>query len=324
MRKRWRACSDADRIRQRLYRSKAAQGPRALDLAPCLAQSAAVPATSQTTRNAHRATSASSDWRGTIRFILFVALLALGLRSFVVMPRSIPSESMMPRLLVGDYLLVAKWPYGWSRFSFPWAPPGPHGRLFGKAPTRGDVVVFRAPPNDSEDYIKRLIGLPGDRVQMRHGVLWLNGKAVPKRRIADFSVPIAANTECSVIANVQVPYGADADAEGRPTCRFPRYRETLPNGVSYDVLDQGETPQDDTPVITVPAGHYFLMGDNRDMSADSRFAAVAGGGIGMVPAENLEGRAILTIFSVDGSARLLDPTTWLSAIRPSRIGHGFR
>ena len=324
MRKRWRACSDADRIRQRLYRSKAAQGPRALDLAPCLAQSAAVPATSQTTRNAHRATSASSDWRGTIRFILFVALLALGLRSFVVMPRSIPSESMMPRLLVGDYLLVAKWPYGWSRFSFPWAPPGPHGRLFGKAPTRGDVVVFRAPPNDSEDYIKRLIGLPGDRVQMRHGVLWLNGKAVPKRRIADFSVPIAANTECSVIANVQVPYGADADAEGRPTCRFPRYRETLPNGVSYDVLDQGETPQDDTPVITVPAGHYFLMGDNRDMSADSRFAAVAGGGIGMVPAENLEGRAILTIFSVDGSARLLDPTTWLPAIRPSRIGHGFR
>ena len=324
MRERWRACSDADRIRQRLYRSKAAQGPRALDLAPCRAQSAGVPATSQTTRNAHRATSASSDWRGTIRFILFVALLALGLRSFVVMPRSIPSESMMPRLLVGDYLLVAKWPYGWSRFSFPWAPPGPHGRLFGKAPTRGDVVVFRAPPNDSEDYIKRLIGLPGDRVQMRHGVLWLNGKAVPKRRIADFSVPIAANTECSVIANVQVPYGADADAEGRPTCRFPRYRETLPNGVSYDVLDQGETPQDDTPVITVPAGHYFLMGDNRDMSADSRFAAVAGGGIGMVPAENLEGRAILTIFSVDGSARLLDPTTWLSAIRPSRIGHGFR
>lgn len=282
-----------------------------------------MPATSQTTRNAAPARRASGEWRGTIGFILVVALLALGLRSFVAMPRSIPSESMMPRLLVGDYLVVAKWPYGWSRFSLPWAPPGPHGRLFGRAPRRGDVVIFRAPPDDREDYIKRLIGLPGDRIQMRHGVLWINGKAVPKQRLSDFAVPIAANTECSTIPNVQLPYGVGADAEGRPACRFPRYRETLPGGVSYEVLDQGETPQDDTPVLTVPAGHYFLMGDNRDMSADSRFAAMAGAGIGMVPAENLEGRAMVTIFSVDGSASLLSPATWLRAIRPGRIGQGF-
>jgi signal peptidase I len=256
--------------------------------------------------------------------VLTVALLALGLRSFIVMPRSIPSESMMPRLLVGDYLLVAKWPYGWSRFSLPWAPPGPHARIFGHAPERGDVVVFRAPPDNRSDYIKRLIGLPGDRIQIRGGVLWLNGKAVPKVRIADFVVPIAANTECSAIPTVQVPYGVGSDAEGRPVCRFPRYRETLPNGVQYDVLDQGDTPQDDTGVFTVPAGHYFMMGDNRDMSADSRFAAVPGNGIGFVPAENLEGRAIVTIFSTNGSAHWLNPSSWFHAIRPDRIGHGFR
>jgi signal peptidase I len=259
-----------------------------------------------------------------IRFVVAVAALALGLRSFVVMPRSIPSESMMPRLLVGDYLLVAKWPYGWSRFSLPWAPASPHGRLFGRAPQRGDVVIFRAPPDDKADYIKRLIGLPGDRIQMRHGVLWLNGKAVPKVRLADFIVPIAANTECSSIPDVQVPYGAGADPEGRRICRFPRYRETLPDGISYDVLDQGDTPQDDTPVITVPAGHYFMMGDNRDMSADSRFAAVSGGGVGFVPAENIEGRAIVTIFSTNGSASWLHPLSWLHAMRPARIGHGFQ
>lgn len=259
-----------------------------------------------------------------IRFVLSVALMALALRSFVVMPRSIPSESMMPRLLVGDYLMVAKWPYGFSRFSLPWAPPGPHGRLFGTTPKRGDVVVFRAPPADHDDYIKRLIGLPDDRIQMRGGVLWLNGKAVPKIRIADFVIPMAANTECSTIVNVETPYGVSADAEGKPVCRFARYRETLPGGVSYEVLDQGDTPQDDTPVFTVPKGHYFLMGDNRDMSADSRFPAVAGDGIGMVPAENLEGRALFTIWSTDGTARWLNPASWWHALRSGRIGHGFR
>lgn len=281
-------------------------------------------ATSSTTLDSGRAARAPHDWRGAFRFILTVTLMALALRSFIVMPRSIPSESMMPRLLVGDYLLVAKWPYGWSRFSLPWTPPAPHLRLFGHAPQRGDVVVFRAPPDDRSDYIKRLIGLPGDHIQMRHGILWLNGRPVPKQRIADFVVPIAANTECSSIPAVQSPYGAGADAEGRPVCRFPRYRETLPDGVSYEVIDQGETPQDDTPVFTVPAGHYFLMGDNRDMSADSRFGATKGGGVGMVPAENLEGRAIVTIFSTDGSSHWRHPASWLHAMRLDRIGRGFR
>lgn len=283
-----------------------------------------MPAPSRTAPDSARTTPVAHDWAGVIRFVLVVALLALGLRSFVVMPRSIPSESMMPRLLVGDYVMVAKWPYGFSRFSLPFAPSGPHGRLFGHAPRRGDVVVFRAPPDDHEDYIKRLIGLPGDRVRMRHGILWINGRPVPKVRESDFVIPMADNTECSTIPTIATPYGPGATPEGKPVCRFPRYRETLPDGVSYDVIDQGTTPQDDTRVFTVPAGHYFVMGDNRDMSADSRFPAVAGDGVGMVPAENLEGRALFTIWSTDGSARLLDPASWWRSVRPARIGRGFR
>ncbi|USI73665.1 signal peptidase I [Sphingomonas morindae] len=263
----------------------------------------------------------AGGWRESVQSLLLFLLLALVLRTFVVMPRSIPSESMMPRLLVGDYVLVAKWPYGFSRFSLPFAPAAPAGRLFGRLPRRGDVVVFRAPPDDRHDYIKRLIGLPGDRVQMRAGRLWLNGRIVPRARIADFVVPLAANTECRSIA--LTPYGLSADAEGRPLCRLPRYRETLPDGRSYTIIDQGVTPQDDTPPVTVPPGHFFLMGDNRDISADSRFPATPGGGIGLVPFDNLEGRALITFFSSGAAFDWRHPIAWLAAIRADRIGQGF-
>jgi signal peptidase I len=264
---------------------------------------------------------ASSGWGETAHFLITFLLLALLMRSTLFMARSIPSESMMPRLFVGDYVLVAKWPYGWSRFSLPWSPPAPHGRLLGTTPARGDVVVFRAPPDDHTDYIKRVIGLPGDRVQMRGGTLWLNGRAVPKVQIADFVTPMAANTECRSVA--PWPYGVGKDAAGHAVCRFPRYRETLPDGISYDVIDQGGTPQDDTPEITVPAGRLFLLGDNRDMSEDSRFPAEAGAGVGLVPTENLEGRALVSFFSVDGSATLANPLSWFHAVRWARIGKGF-
>lgn len=267
-----------------------------------------------------RARADKSGWRASLRFVALFLLLAVALRSLVVMPRSIPSESMMPRLVVGDYLLVAKWPYGFSRFSPPLAPPWPPGRLFGRAPARGDVVVFRAPPAEREDYIKRVIGLPGDRVAMRGGRLWLNGRAVPRVRIADFVLPATPNTQCRSIA--APPLGLGIAVDGRLVCRFARYRETLPGGRRYETIDQGATMQDDTAPVTIPPGRYFMLGDNRDMSEDSRFP-VAAGGIGLVPADNLEGRALVTFFSTGGGARWWNPATWLASTRFGRIGKGF-
>jgi signal peptidase I len=251
----------------------------------------------------------------TALFFVRLALLVLVLRSFVFSPFSIPSESMLPRLEIGDYLFVSKWNYGFSRYSLPGNLPI-LPRLFWHTPERGDVVVFKAPPHQRQDYIKRVIGLPGDTVQMRHGQVILNGVAVPKQRIADFVVPVSPN------------YGCESQfqdrAAGKPVCRYMRYRETLPNGRSYEVLDRGEMPdRDDTDVYNVPADHLFLMGDNRDDSGDSRFPAQDNGPIGMVPIGNVEGRAWLTFWSTDGSANWLKPWTWFTAARPARMGRGF-
>ncbi len=257
-----------------------------------------------------------SEGRELLVFLLKLALFVFVVRSFLISPFSIPSESMLPRLLVGDYLFITKWNYGYSRHSMPWSVPLIPGRILAGTPARGDVVVFKAPPGDRQDYIKRVIGIPGDRIQMRGGRLVLNGVAVPKQRIADFVVPVSPNTGC--------PFEFQADTAEGPVCRYPQFRETLPNGKSYNVLDQGNFPdRDDTGIFTVPAGHAFMMGDNRDGSADSRFPAVPGGGISFVPLENVEGRAIVTFWSTDGSASWLLPWTWLSAARWDRIGQGF-
>jgi signal peptidase I len=257
----------------------------------------------------------------TTRFLLLLFLLALLLRSFIVAPFSIPSGSMLPRMMIGDYLFVAKWPYGFSRYSIPFGLLSFQGRFFEETPARGDVAVFRDPAGGNEDIVKRVIGLPGDRIQMRSGTLHLNGKPVPKVRMADYLMPITPNSPCRYVAaeRARVVSGE----AGKRFCAFARYRETLPGGRSYDVLDQMQDGQaDDTAVFRVPQRHFFMMGDNRDDSLDSRFP-IQMEGIGFVPADNLIGRALITFFSTDGSAEWLKPWTWFSAARGERIGETF-
>ena len=279
-----------------------------MDSRPIAEPQAALPAT------------AKSGGGDTIAFLVKLFLFALILRAFIIAPFTIPSGSMLPRMMIGDYLFVAKWPYGYSRYSFPFGLAAFDGRILAGTPQRGDVAVFRYPDGGDVDYVKRVIGLPGDRVQMRAGTLFLNGQPVPKVRIADFLVPITPNSPCryadaALARTVTAPDGSRA-------CAYPRYRETLPGGKSYAVLDQMDGLADTTGVFTVPAGHYFMMGDNRDDSEDSRFPVEAGG-VGYLPADHLIGKAWVTFFSTDGSVDWLKPWTWASAARWDRIGGGF-
>lgn len=255
----------------------------------------------------------------SLRSLALLAGAALLLRSLVIAPFGIPSESMLPLLRPGDILLVAKWPYGWSRHSLPFPPPLFAGRLWGGVPVRGDVVVFRNPAELRRTVVKRVIGLPGDRVAMRRGRVILNGKPVPQLRVADLLMPVTPASPCRVEAGLALR--RERQPDGTIACRYPRYRETLPGGRAYDVLDLGRAAAaDDVAAVRVPAGRLFLLGDNRDRSADSRFAASAGEGIGLVPQENLLGRASLLLFSHDGSAEPFRPSTWWRAIRGDRIG----
>jgi len=254
-------------------------------------------------------------------FLVKLAVVVLVFRSVIFAPFNIPSESMLPRLLDGDYLLAAKWKYGVSNYSLPFGlHPFPEGRLFATQPQQGDVVIFKAPPLNDEDYIKRVIGLPGDQIQMRDGILFINGAPVKKVRVADFEVAQSPNTHCY---NNYVTSFAATRKDGTPVCRYPQYRETLPNGVSYNVLDFGSTPQDNTPVYLVPPGTMFLMGDNRDDSLDSRFPAEPKQGVGIVPQDNLVGKATIMMWSTDGSSSWVKPWTWFSAARWNRIGGTF-
>lgn len=232
----------------------------------------------------------------TVRTVIYAVLIALGIRTFAFEPFNIPSESMLPNLLVGDYLFVSKFAYGYSRYSLPFSLPLWDGRILASPPDRGDVAVFKLPRDNSTDYIKRIIGLPGDTVQLVRGQLILNGEPVPRRQIEDFVY---------------------RDPGGNIR-RIPQYVETLPSGVSYRVLDAyPNSMSDNTEVFTVPPGHFFAMGDNRDNSVDSRYPTERG--VGFVPFENLVGQAELIFFSVDGSGSIFKPWTWPSAIRWNRL-----
>jgi signal peptidase I len=257
----------------------------------------------------------STRQRGSFwKTLLGLALFAWVLRSLIIAPFSIPSGSMLPGLHIGDYLIVAKWPYGYSRASFLFGFPPIGGRLFARLPERGDVAVFEGP--DGADVIKRVIGLPGDTIATRDGQLVLNGRPVRTQPIGAFLMPITPNSPCRVVPPTQPEIKG-----GR--CSYTAFRETLPNGRSYVVLDQVDnSTSDEFGPVTVPPGTVFMMGDNRDDSADSRFAPALGG-MGFVPQESLVGRAAVIFWSTDGSAEWLKPWTWFTALRPERIGKTF-
>ncbi|WP_342448390.1 signal peptidase I [Brevundimonas alba] len=229
-----------------------------------------------------------------IKTIFFALLIAFVLRVLLFQPFTIPSASMEPNLYEGDYIVVSKWSYGYSKHAIPFSPPLFEGRIFAQAPKRGDIVVFKLPRDDKTDYIKRLIGLPGDRVQMINNVLHINGQPVPD----------------AVISGEDV-----TNMYGMPVIKA---RETLPEGKTFTVQDFGPGNQaDDTPEFMVPEGHYFMMGDNRDNSVDSRFDESTG--VGLVPAENLIGKAQIILFSWSPGASLWNPVSWFSKVRPSRF-----
>ncbi|WP_313575132.1 signal peptidase I [Brevundimonas sp.] len=239
--------------------------------------------------------SASNETVEIIKTVVFALLIALVLRVLLFQPFTIPSASMEPNLYEGDYIVVSKWSYGYSKHSIPFSPPVFNGRILGKGPERGDIAVFKLPRDNKTDYIKRVIGLPGDKVQMIANKLYINGAPV----------------QDVVVSSAQM-----ADMFGPRA--VTQVRETLPGGRTFMTQDFGPGGDlDDTPLYEVPAGHYFMMGDNRDNSIDSRVEMSAG--VGMVPAENLVGKAEIIMFSWTPGASLFNPVSWFANVRFSRF-----
>lgn len=259
--------------------------------------------------------------RGWIRFVLVVAIGAWVLRNLIVAPFSIPSGSMLPTMWVGDYLFVTKWNYGYSTHSFMGGFPPVDGRVMGSLPRRGDVVIFKRPDAEGRDWVKRVIGLPGDRVAVSDGVVLLNGRPLAQTPAGTVDIPVSPNSPCNGMAGSAT---APMLSGGTIVCRMAAIREVLPDGRSHLVLDQVRGGAGDNfAEAVVPEGRLFLMGDNRDDSADSRFS-LAEGGLGMVPTDRLVGRAALAFWSTDGSASYWNPISWFTALRWDRLLTSYR
>ena len=267
-----------------------------------------------------RTDRSSVDWWHEVKSIGLLILAVLAVHRFVAKPFYIPSESMMPVLLKGDRLVVSKFPYGWSYVSPSFHPlPFLKGRIFGRLPDRGDIVIV-SPHNRREDYIKRVIGLPGDIIEVRGGQVILNGVAVPQKAIKPILIPIDGNAPCSP---TQFPGARTTGADGRDYCQLPVRQETLPNGKSYLTIDMGPSALDWYGPVRVPRNHVFLMGDNRDNSADSRAPLEENGLGGPVPWEAIGGRAEFITFSLDGDSSW-NPMTWVHGFRSGRAGNSLR
>ncbi len=237
----------------------------------------------------------TASWDESIRTVLIAFLLALIFRSLFFEPFHIPSGSMKNTLRIGDYLFVSKFSYGYSRYSFPFGLPNFDGRILEfKKPERGDIVVFRLPKNPRIDFIKRIMGMPGDKIQVKDGIVFINGTALKRE---------------------QLPNETDYD-EHNIAKSIPAFAETLPEGKVIHILKElTHGPADDTPIYEVPEGHYFMMGDNRDNSRDSRYLNE----VGYVPEQNIVGPAAMIFFSSDGSASVSDPTSWFTSLRGFRF-----
>jgi signal peptidase I len=243
------------------------------------------------------ATKTSGGLGETLKTIVYAVVIAIFIRTFFYEPFSIPSASMVPTLLVGDYLFVSKFSYGYSRYSLPLGLPLFSGRFFFREPKRGDVAVFKLPRDPSVDFIKRIVGLPGDKIQVKDGILNINGEPIKRERIG--------------------PYFYE---ENSRASAYIQYIETLPNGYRHDIIEiSDDQPLDNTGVFTVPPGTYFMMGDNRDDSADSRDPT---SGVGYVPAENLVGRAEFIFFSTNGYAHWWELWKWPFTVRYGRLFSG--
>ena len=264
---------------------------------------------------AQKKSSRKSDTGGALKTIFYAVLIALVVRTLLYEPFNIPSDSMYPGLHKGDYLFVSKFSYGYSNYSIPFSPDIIESRLLTGEPERGDVAVFRQPTDTKVDFIKRVVGLPGDRIQVRSGRLYLNGKQVRR------DGPLA-RTDISgerALKAYDGLTGRECTNDSGLPAPAKLYREILPSGRSYAIYEcsDGAPGSDNTGIYTVPAGHYFMMGDNRDNSSDSRFS-----GVGMVPLRNFIGRAQFLFFSVNGSASIWEVWKWPGSIRWGRLFKG--